>query len=187
MSSIFGVVEICIIDEWFDVISISSLLMSHLDLNACLFGVDNYAGYIPLFANRGLPYDRSLTISDQAEHRVTDRNAPSWVLWNELKAVDWDEEATGRDQRITEFALEDGKEIVVNKWLNRSPEDDWIREVLDRNPEEVIRTETRIFRRVVLKRRDCLLDTDFPLLMNMMALLAGRFGDSNVRLVVWFD
>jgi hypothetical protein len=187
VSSIFGAVEIRTIDEWYDVISISSLLMSHADLNACLFGVDNYAEYRPLFANRGLPHDCSFTISESAGSLITESSSPSWVLWNELEMVDWEEEAVGRDQRITEFALEDGKEIIVSKWLNRSPGDDWVREALDRDPQAVIRTDTRVFRRLILKRRDCLLDTDFPLLMNMMALLAGRFGNDHVRMVVWFD
>jgi|ERR1051325_6352545 hypothetical protein len=186
MSDIYGTVEIRRIDEWLSVINVSSLLMKHLDLNGCLFGVDNYAGYVPLFAERGLPSDCSAELLRDLQQYLRGDGHASWVSWHELRAVDWEENAPVRDQRITEFAREGDREVAVTKWLN-DPHWAWVRDALVQHPEAVIETDQRVFRRLILKRSDCLADTEFPLLMKLMACLAERFGDDNVRLVVWFD
>ena len=186
MSDIYGAVEIRSVGIWLSVIDISSLLMKHFDLHGCLFGIDNYAGYSPLFADRGLPPDCSDAILTDTQQYMSENGHPSWVLWSELRVVDWQERAPVRDQRITEFIREEESEIKVTKWLN-DPNWAWVRAALDRDPEAEILADGRVFRRLVLRRSDCLVDTDFPLLMELMACLAERFGDDNVRMVVWFD
>jgi hypothetical protein len=107
------------------------------------------------------------------------------VLWSELAQVDWEETAPARDQRITEFLREGDTEQAVTKWLN-DPQWNWVRDALDRDPKARVEAGTRVFRRVLLKRRDSLVDTEFPLVMRLMSCLAQRFGEQGTRLVVWF-
>ncbi|AUX48455.1 uncharacterized protein SOCE26_099900 [Sorangium cellulosum] len=184
MAQIYGAVEFRIRDEWYDVIYISSLLLQHCDLNGCLFGVDNYAGFVPLFANRGIPADCSENMRQKMDVYLDDESWPSWVLYSELIRVDWDECALSRDCRISEYVVcADGKENFVTKWLNKLG-CDWVRQVLE--TEQEARSGDRVFRRPVLRRADAIADTEFGLLMKLMACLADRFGADGVRLVVWF-
>jgi hypothetical protein len=185
MSQIYGAVEVAFGDNWCDVINVSSLLLQHFDLNACLFGVDNYAGYTPLFPDRGLPEDCALSLRAAVEALGDEECHPSWASWEELQRIDWDERATRRDLRITEFVRESGVEQAVTKSLNVAGMED-VRAALDRDPSADIVVDGRTFRRLVLTRRDSVEDTDFPLLMRLMGCLAERFGGHRVRLTVWF-
>ena len=186
MGQMYGAVEFRAEDRWLAVINISSLLLRPCDLYGCLFGVDNFAGYVPLFADRGAPEDLSADLEDKASPLHEHRH-PSWALWSELKQVDWDELAPQRDLRVTELELRDGSEAMTGtKWLN-DPRWDGVRASLERDPSATVTVGSRRFRRLILKRRDALTDTDFPLLMKLMASLAERFGDDGVRLTVWFD
>lgn len=184
---IYGYVEICIDGEWSEVINVSSILLDHSDLNGCLFGVDNYAGYRPLFAQRGFPDDLSEQVNDKLRSlRIdSDESKATWASFRELNHIDWSEAATAYDKRITEYSLDEGVEARITKWLQH-PRLDWVRKKLDQDPATEIRTENRVFRRGVLSRMDSLTDTDFPLLMELMRCLARRFGEEFVRLVVWF-
>lgn len=185
MLQIYGAVEARVSDEWYEVINVSSLLMQHADLNGCLFGVDNYAGYVPLYPDRGLPIDCSETLRTRAEPFLDQHSHTSWVLWSELKRINWEERATGPDQRVTELAREAEVERVVGKWLNE-PHLQPVRDALDRDPNGIVLVGGRLFKRLVLSRKDSLMGTDFPLVMNLMRCLAERFGDDGVRLTVWF-
>lgn len=138
-----------------------------------------------MFPDRGLPVDCSGALREEAERCMTSDSHPSWALWSELKMVDWQATEPERDQRISEFALEDGRELFAAKWLY-DEQWAWVRDALDHDSAAVIRVGDRIFRRVVLKRIDSFEDTEFLLLMRLMAVLAERFGDDNVRMVVWF-
>jgi hypothetical protein len=186
MAQINGAVEVCLYDTWYSLIDLGTLLMDHSDLSGCLFGVDNYAAYAPLFADRGLPADCSDSLRAEAEACGDDAEHPSWVLWSELKRVDWNEPATAPDRRISQFIQEGDHEVYKTKWLGH-PDWTWVREALDKDPEATVRSGPHIFRRVIPKRADALEDTDFPLIMKLMATLAERFGDEGVRMTVWFS
>ncbi|KYG10328.1 hypothetical protein BE21_12670 [Sorangium cellulosum] len=184
MAQIYGAVEFQIESEWYDVVNISSLLLQHYDLNGCLFGVDNYAEFVPLFANRGVPTDCSANLMQKISSYSDDDSWPSWVLYSELICVNWEECALSRDYRISEYVVnDDGSEIFVTKWINKIGYD-WVREALESQQET--RSGHRVFRRPVLRRADAIDGTNFDLLMKLMACLAERFGDDGVRLVVWF-
>lgn len=183
---IYGYVEALIGDDWHDVIKISSLLSSHSDLNGCLFGVTNYANFRPLFAERGVPPDVSYDVAELiTASNLKDDDHKSWFLFSELKTIDWNEPASGLDVRISEFD-ESGEGEPMTKWLHK-PEFEWVREKLVAEPNIPVRANGRVFKRMWLKRRDSLAGTEFPLLMDLMACLATRFGDDGVRVVVWFE
>ncbi|MDC0685805.1 hypothetical protein [Sorangium atrum] len=184
MSQIYGAVEFRVGGEWYDVVNVSSLLLQHYDLNACLFGVDNYANFVPLFAERGVPGDCGVNLSERVAEYVRGDSSPSWVGYGELLRVNWDELALTRDRRVSEFVVcGDGRERLAGKWLNKSGYD-WVCQVLETEQEVVV--GDRVFRRPVLRRSDAIVGTEFGLLMKLMGCLAERFGDDGVRLVVWF-
>jgi hypothetical protein len=173
-------------DDWRDVIKISSLLSSHSDLNGCLFGVTNYAGFTPLFADRGFPADLSYDVAEVIKYLSAKYDShASWALFSELKAIDWSEAANGFDLRISELDAS-GHGEVLTKWLHE-PGLEWVREKLMSQPDVPVRSKGRVFKRLRLTRRDSLTDTEFPLLMQLMECLAKRFGADGVRMVVWFD
>lgn len=187
MAHMGGVVEFFVGDSWYEVIDVGSLILRHCDLFGCLFGVDNYGGFIPLFADRGMPHDGSMSLAERMKDRCMSDVVPSWVLWKELDGVDWSEVAPVRDLRTTECSVaDDGTETFITKWVNKRGFE-WVREALDRAPEVELRSGNLLFRRVLLRRSDALTDTDFPLVMRLMECLAERFGDEGVRLVVWFE
>jgi hypothetical protein len=185
MHQIYGAIEFRVASEWYEVISASALLFQHADLNACLFGFDNYAECQPLFPDRGLPDDCSESVRTNALQYLDEDSHPSWVLWDELMRIDWHELALQRDQRVSEFRQENGEEVFVTKWLNKAGFES-VKEALDHDPVATVECHGRVFRRSILTRNDSLSGTDFPLLMKLMACLAERFGDDGVRLTVWF-
>jgi len=120
MRQIYGAVEFWSEGQWLEVVDIASLLAQHIGLNGCLFGVDNHAGYAPLFADRGLPRDCSATLLTRAERFTAHDRRASWALWSELAGVDWEVRA---DDRHGQGALgpEDGadaSDAVIDKWLH---------------------------------------------------------------------
>lgn len=185
MAQMNAYVEVFQIDEWYELIDAGALLLRHSDLSGCLFGVDNYAGYKPLFADRGVPEDISVNFAERYESIREHTFGQSFALYEEIAAIDWDEPAERRDERVHEFILSsDGREALVTKWLHK-PGCEGVRAELG-DAGEVVRGD-RVFRRPVIRRRDALSDTEFPTIIKLMAVLADRFGPRSVRLVVYFD
>jgi hypothetical protein len=185
MAQIIAFVEFRQADEWHEIIDAGSLLFQHSDLNGCLFGVDNYAGFAPLFANRGIPEDCSYSLKEKYEAIRAYVSHESWVLYEELENIDWNELALHPDERIHEYNVdENGNEVFVTKWLNK-PEHDFARSQLESH--NFVRVGSQVFRRPTIRRRDALDDTEFPLVIKLMKVLAERFGPRAVRLVVYFE
>jgi hypothetical protein len=186
MAHIQSVAEFSLANEWYEIINTSSLLLPDHDLSGCLFGVDNYAGFVPLFPDRGLPDDLSITVSERLGTSIDEEAHASWATCTELQAIDWSELAAERDLRTSEFVQdENGNERFVTKWLNE-PDMSWVQETLAQDPDSEVRFGRRIFRRPFMRRADAIRDTDFPLVMKLMECLAERFGGDKVRIVVWF-
>lgn len=185
MRRIHGAVEFWSGSAWVEVVDIASLLAQHVGLNSCLFGVDNHADYVPLFADRGLPRDLSATLLMRAKPFAGEDSHASWALWSELLRVDWEEPADDRYRGTGPHGGADGAEVVIDKWLH-DRRWLWARDALDRDPDAFGQADVRVFRRFVPKRSDCLVNTEFPLVMKLMGCLAERFGEQSVRLVVWF-
>src|SRR5262249_13873315 len=93
------------------------------DAFGCLFGVKNYARFVPLVAQRGLPDDLSEGVRAVAEHYRSTAGCfldPTWVSWAELKAVNWDEKSPATDLRIHKYKRDEGGEGVCegkSEWL----------------------------------------------------------------------
>jgi len=188
MSQMYGTVDVSWGDTWWSsVVLVESLILPSADLNGCLFGVTNYSGLVPLFADRGIPPDANVFDREDSKYFTMPDSHPSWVTWQELAQVDWAETATIRDARISEYCADsDDPRTWTSKWLEK-PGMEWVRHTLDVDPSREVRDGAKIYRREYMTRRDAIEGTEFPLIMKLMACLASRFGDSNVRLFVWFD
>jgi hypothetical protein len=180
-------------EDWISLAVLWPFLGAH-DIYGCLFGVHNYARFAPPAAARGLPADatgieRSGWEADRATAGVEAYGA-TWVLADELAAIDWDELAEGPDERVHHYRRDaDGAlgYVTKSKWV---PELDVLAESVDL----VYRgypdgTEwaigEHIYRIETARRRDSL-DTFVELGLRITADLAAQFGGGNVRWVAWF-
>lgn len=184
MAQMNAYVEVYQLDEWYEIINAGALLSHHNDLSGCLFGVDNTAGFRPLFADRGMPEDLSVNLGERFGSIQEHTFGASWATAEELAAIHWDELAERRDERVHEYRVSSAGEELVTKWLNKPGYED-IRAALV-SAEEVRRGD-RVFRRPVIRRRDALVDTEFTTIMKLMAVLTERYGAGASRLVVYFD
>ncbi|MDD9379799.1 hypothetical protein M8Z33_24690 [Streptomyces sp. ZAF1911] len=150
------------------------------DAFGCLFGVRNYAGFRPLAQERGLPPD----VTDEVRGRYEDApdlfHSPSWIGWEELVAVDWDEHALTLDARVHEYrySVERGLCEVGKSFQNldgRSEGDEWVQ------GGRIMRVE-RMTRREAVPE-----DGEWAPVWATMKALADAHGPEHVRLVVWFD
>jgi len=184
VTDIEGGVEIRSGEAWSSVLDAAPFLQGHSDLFGCLFGVRNMARFRPLFADRGLPSDCSELLERQHDAVSTDSYGETWLTWDELMRVSWEEAAEDRDERVHEYLVrEDGSEEFVTKWLDNPGH---MRVVERLRSEDEFREGNRVYRRPILKRKAAIESSEFPVLMERMAALAQRWGPTNVRLVVWF-
>jgi hypothetical protein len=128
--------------QWVGVIKINWLVERDYGMFGNLFGQRNYAEFSPIAAGRGMPPDAS----EEVQYAALDRAVvnPSWILWSEIKVIDWEEE--------------EGQEDTL---------------------------DGSSFGRTV--RRKDTLTPGWSTLWRLMGVLANQHGDTNVRLVVWFD
>jgi hypothetical protein len=165
------------------------------DAFGCLFGVANFAGFAPIAANRGLPADAAE--QTRIAQGDADAFATTWIGWNEVGAVDWNEPAVRTDARIHEHVPDgDGgwrydskgawsprlaKHLGIVGHQSGYGETDWAE-----GTQWVI--ENRLYRVGRLHRRDAVTPTgEWQPVWSVMKTLASLHGDHNVRLNVWFD
>jgi hypothetical protein len=127
--------------QWFGVVRIRWLVDRNYGMFGNLFGKVNYGEFLPIAEGRGLPADASDEVSyDAASYNPVD---PSWLLWSEIMAINWEEEGQSDTLGGDRF----GRQV---------------------------------------RREDTITD-GWSTLWDVMEVLADRYGDANVRLVVWFD
>jgi hypothetical protein len=133
---------------------------------ASLFGVRNSYGFTPLASARGLPSDVSYGVKHWMEESGVE-HLPSWVTWQELAAMDWEEE--GSNLTGLSFSEEEAAQQTS---------------VVDTQPDPARPGSVLVFKH--WKRRELVWPT-WTTLFKVMETLAGHYGDEGVRLVVWFD
>jgi hypothetical protein len=187
---------------WEAAISLDHLNVTRdYDSFGCLFGVMNYAGFRPIAAERGLPADASTesTQAFQEQHRVDPGAAglwPTWIGWEEIQEIDWEEHAEHADARLHEYVQNDegewtyrGKAGFSAQALHAqglpvppfgTPPTIW--------PDGSTWTLGDVqFRAVRLTRRDAIpAGSAWQPVWEAMELLA-RLHHKQCRLIVWFD
>jgi hypothetical protein len=84
------------------------------DAFGCFFGVRNYAGFRPLAPERGLPADVSPQVKQEVERFGKEAFGLSWIAWEEIKQIDWDEESLHVDKRVHEYRRNERGELVYS-------------------------------------------------------------------------
>ncbi len=164
-TSIYGHVEVKLFDggfdDWFSVIDSGPIVTGNYDFFGCLFGVRNPSNFQPLYPERGLPVDCCDSIKeDYGEGEY--HNSASWCSYSELKNIDLEEKALAPDQRV----LQDYDGVLVKAYA--------------KNDEQRSKAKT-------MTRGDALDEPGFKLLMELMSVLANKYGKDSVRWVVYFD
>jgi hypothetical protein len=167
------------------------------DSFACLFGVRNYAGFRPVAAGRGLPADAA----EQTRRYFGEFDDyglwPTWIGWDEIRRIDWDEPAEQTDSRLHRYERGSGGQWTLHSKSAWSREAFEVRGVPvpppgtapEIHPEGSVWTKGDVqFRAVRLTRRDVVPEHGgWGPVWEVMAILARLHGDENCRLVVWFD
>lgn len=178
-TDIHGWIEISEYDRWYGIIRIQNLINRGYDMFGCLFGVKNHAGFNPVVNERGMPLDSSHEVKEDWWHKISESH--TWIMWSEIQKIDWDEPAVKLDQRVRYYQknANDEWEMYMKAYSGHPPEIQ-----LDR--EQSIQIGNILYKVERMTRRDAL-RPQWELLFDMMQKLANRFGEENVRLVVWFD
>jgi len=182
---IHGWVEVKEKYGWASVICIDELIWRNYDMFGSLFGVRNYAGFRPIAPNRGFPEDASYITKRDYKGWGIDAHSATWITWKEIKEIDWEEEAEREDARIHVYKVrEDGTLEYRHKflWSSELTHEDY--RILREKKE--LRKDNIVYKLEKIKRKDAL-SNDWKALFELMEVLAKRYGDENVRLVVWFD
>lgn len=173
----------------------------------------NYAHFVPIAPDRGLPNDLSPTIKSEVAGITSDEgwsisaaeaqalllgaglHNPTWISWKEIQAINLDEEAAEPDARLTRYKraengdlIYDGKSLWDKAFGQAAGID--VQTVLQDTPRwqegQTWETAEYVFRAERLTRRDAL-GSNWRLLFRLMESLGERYGDENVRLVAWFS
>ncbi|MGW3142261.1 hypothetical protein [Streptomyces sp. NPDC001139] len=159
----------------------------------CLFGVRGTGDVNrPLFADRGLPYDVSDPVREAAvgdyQHNHT------YATWTEVATVDWDAPlAAGLAWNRAIRAAPEGEEVVrvtpgVREAAARLFGGDLLLAPPEWPPGGQVRVDDAVYRPVTLTARMLAPPNEgcWAQVWSAMRELAGRHGDEQVRLVVWF-
>lgn len=192
---IHGVVEVRTHDRWRQVANVGGYVGRSYDTFGALFGVRNSSRFNPLFDNRGFPEDRSIGLKKEIEDWGGEDNigaiefhSPSHFTVSELGDVDWDVEADGRDSRYT--VLDEDKEPTGTKFGWSRGWDEVIQGESERlaDGEAVEHPDGGMYlKRLKMTRRRALSGAWEWFLFDLLGTHADKYGDENVRVVVWFD
>jgi hypothetical protein len=165
------------------------------DAFGCLFGVQNFAGFEPVAAERGIPADAAECTRKQVQGFEPPAFSASWIGWDEIEAIDWDERAVRPDARLHQYRRgEDGEWHMTGK----AGMDPAFAQHVGLSPAEAAARSwpagsewligDRLYRSEVLARRGAIpAGSDWEPVWAVMKTMAGLHGNDNVRLVVWFD
>lgn len=174
------------------------------DSFGCLFGWKNYANFRPVAEGRGLPPDVSPEVKERHDEFGKEAAGTTWIIWSEIKAIDWEEESEQADSRIHRYERNEHGELI---YTGKAA---WSREFMELTNGEQIETEAGtmlsimealfakpsrpegqqwekgnvVFKAEKLKRKDVC--ADWQSVFHEMQKLAATYGDDGVRLVVWF-
>lgn len=185
---------------WVAVVNLHHVIDNSTSLNyGPLFGLRAMGApkeaFSPIADRRGFPDDLSEGMRREVEEAQAEDPgggvlSPSWVLWSELKAINWDEESA--DHWVIGYQrLSDGTERRMGRAAQPSaPTPDLLEAFVHPEAQPLGRqwemAEGAIYRVEHPRRRDTVSD-DWWVAFALMERLAARFGDDGVRAVVFFS
>jgi len=200
-----GWVEIRAPSGWVGVIRVGDVAGRNYDMFGCLFGIANYAHFRPLAVDRELPTDASSRVLFELE-QVDDGLGiiphATWISWNEIATLDWDEGGEYPDSRVHRYLRnEQGRWVYADKAIQH--QDALVRmmeqtkaTISSRGPQgettyavwpegAAWEFDDAVYKSEIIHRRDAR-DEGWDLLFDLMRCLAQRYSDDGVRLVAWF-
>ncbi|MGW2084558.1 hypothetical protein [Streptomyces sp. NPDC001880] len=165
------------------------------DAFGCLFDVRGNEQFAPVVPVRGLPADASSRVREG--HETTAGRSATWVSWEEIKRIDWDEESARPDVYIREYRRDPQGEWRLLRRHYQAPQ-----EFIDLcgQPARIAARASehfpegsqwvdgdQMFRVERLTRRDAVPDDQWGPTWSVMGSLADLHGSDGVRLTVWFD
>lgn len=142
----------------------------------CLFG-EKHVYFEPV-----VPYGHALEDASRQviqDDQFSHLGYEQYLTYKEIKNIKWDEESI---EDIPHVYVRDGfgeLRLVKDYELSNSEYDKL-------NQEKVFEKDNLIYKLEKIKRVECM-TLDWVRLFEFMRGFAERFGDENVRLVVWFD
>jgi len=192
---IHGVIEINSHDRWKTAGTLYPHVGRSYDTFGMLWGVRNNVAFDPAFPSRGFPDERSRELREKIESWGGEENIgaidfhhPTYATVEELRALDWDEKAEGRDSRYT--VLDENKEPTGTKFGWAAGWGDIIQENKEAlsNGEAVPDESGELYlKRMKLTRHRALSGAWEWFIFDLLESYADHYGAENVRLVVWFD
>jgi hypothetical protein len=105
---------------------------------------------------------------------------PTWITWNEIQAINWDEESIQPDQRVHQY-----EQNAQGDWILRRKSALPVG-AANLNVENSWEQNGILYKVKKIRRRDSL-SSDWELVFKVMEFLANDFTHSDVRLIIWFD
>jgi len=166
-------------EAWRAVMVVNNTLVDQdYDVFGLLFGVRNYAGFEPVAPARGAPLDASRQVlatmpAEEDEYA----SGHTWITLAEIKAID--PNMSGATLEVYTFEPGPDGELVEMKHRSMEPK-------IKEDGAEWLEGD-KLFR--VRRTRAAVLyeDTGWDRLIRIMEILAEKYDDQRIRMVVWFD
>lgn len=179
---------------WSGAFKLGSIPNRVYDMFGSLFGVSNYAHFKPIAPDRGLPTDASGSVKYEWSHWKTNKVDlddeyqemfhPTWISWQEMKNIDWEEEAEEIDERSF-FVYKRGTdgELINESCVDNGKVPYEIQKML--RTHGICEQGEWVYKGRKVKRKEPV-SMEWRLLFDIMSRIADQYGEENVRLVVWF-
>ncbi|MER6578020.1 hypothetical protein [Nonomuraea sp. NPDC001023] len=183
---------------WCAALSLKTLVGRDYEAFDCIFGVRSSGHWRPIAADRGLPQDASETTKAGLAEWGEAAFGVTWLNWDEVTAIDWDEPAL-HPTNVAQYRLlpDQSLELVHRSvWSRRFARVSGV-DTLTVDPCQVAvqwnegaewRDKDTVFRVERATRRQAVPpDSLWHGVWTVMRTLARVHGDDAVRLVVWFE
>jgi hypothetical protein len=191
-------------DFWMPLIRIGLLVDRNYGMFKSLFWPKSDLGFRPIAPERGIPADASEQVKSECPDRFSaDPNEdawPSWITWQEIKAIDWDEgNELGKLWGYHYQKDARGEYRIVNTFSHTTRELSRVAEQLSTSTEELLagwgegaqwEKGDSVYRVEKIKRRHFLEDgsgSGWQTLFRILEILEETYGADGIRLVVWFS
>ena len=191
-------------DFWMPLIRIGPLVERNYGMFGSLFWPDDGAWFRPLAAERGIPADASELVKDEftTAHAASPQDIlwPSWMTWQEIKAIDWEESTQEGKLWGYEYRKDArGEYRLVNTFAHSADSLSRVAQQLSTSPENLLagwgegtqwECGETLYRVEKIRRKHCLEDgsaSGWQTLFRIMELLEETYSAEGMRLVVWFS
>ncbi|SRR5579885_2843409 len=158
-----------------------------------LFGVRNFAHFRPIAPERDFPEDASELVKEDFAASSEDNFSPTWITWNEIKAINWEEAVEVEPYQMRYFIkLKDGR----MSWAQTTYPRAHLAQKLGLSEAaldsawkhgQVFEIDGKRYEAVKFIKRKDSLTKGWQTLFKLMEVLAEEYGADGVRLIAWFD